>query len=236
MSEPSTNPPTPTTSSSARPPRSDRAKPRVSLAIATAFGLGYLPKAPGTWGSLGGIVLAIFPLWINMVAAIAHAPIVFYSSGGKYAADIDAVILFQILIVIFVAMIGVWSAHRAANYWNIKDPQRVVIDEVSGQHLALLLGGFWPWHASSAGNPWSNLRADHPILWASHPLGTSMWISPNWKYLLLGFILFRLFDIWKPFPARQAESLPGGLGIMADDWIAGIYAALGLWIARAAGL
>ena len=54
--------------------------------------------------------------------------------------------------------------------------------------------------------------------------------------LLLGFILFRVFDIWKPFPARQAESLPGGLGIMADDWIAGIYAALGLWIARAIGL
>ncbi len=58
----------------------------------------------------------------------------------------------------------------------------------------------------------------------------------NWKYLLLGLILFRVFDIWKPFPARQAESLPGGLGIMADDWIAGIYAALGLWIARAIGL
>ena len=49
----------------------------------------------------------------------------------------------------------------------------------------------------------------------------------NWKYLLLGFILFRVFDIWKPFPARQAESLPGGWGIMADDWIAGIYAGLG---------
>jgi phosphatidylglycerophosphatase A len=58
----------------------------------------------------------------------------------------------------------------------------------------------------------------------------------NWNYLLLGFILFRVFDIWKPFPARQAESLPGGWGIMTDDWIAGIYAAIGLWIARAAGL
>jgi phosphatidylglycerophosphatase A len=58
----------------------------------------------------------------------------------------------------------------------------------------------------------------------------------NWKYLLLGFILFRVFDIWKPFPARQAEWLPGGWGIMADDWIAGIYAAIGLWIARAVGL
>ncbi len=58
----------------------------------------------------------------------------------------------------------------------------------------------------------------------------------RWKYLLLGFILFRLFDIWKPFPVRQAESLPGGWGIMADDWVAAVYAGIGLWIARAAGL
>jgi phosphatidylglycerophosphatase A len=60
-------------------------------------------------------------------------------------------------------------------------------------------------------------------------------ISLNWKSWLLGFILFRVFDIWKPFPARQAESLHGGWGIMADDWIAGIYAALGLWIFQALG-
>lgn len=58
----------------------------------------------------------------------------------------------------------------------------------------------------------------------------------NWKYLILGFILFRAFDIWKPFPARQFESLPGGWGIMADDWAAGIYAALGLWVARLVGM
>jgi phosphatidylglycerophosphatase A len=69
------------------------------------------------------------------------------------------------------------------------------------------------------------------------PLGAASWSSPfNWKYLLLGFLLFRLFDIWKPAPARQAESLPGGWGIMTDDWVAGIYAGIGLWLARAAGL
>jgi phosphatidylglycerophosphatase A len=99
-------------------------------------------------------------------------------------------------------VLGVWAADRCAAYWGAKDPQTVVIDEVSGQHLACALG----------------------------------LAALNWKYLLLGFILFRVFDIWKPFPARQAESLPGGWGIMADDWIAGIYAAIGLWLARAAGL
>ncbi len=52
----------------------------------------------------------------------------------------------------------------------------------------------------------------------------------NWKYCLAGFILFRGFDIWKPFPIRRAEMLVGGWGIMADDWLAGIFAGLGLWI------
>jgi phosphatidylglycerophosphatase A len=47
---------------------------------------------------------------------------------------------------------------------------------------------------------------------------------------VLGFVLFRLFDIWKPWPARRLERLPGGLGIMADDFAAGLYAAGSLWL------
>lgn len=58
----------------------------------------------------------------------------------------------------------------------------------------------------------------------------------NWKYCLGGFILFRAFDIAKPYPIRRAESLPGGWGIMADDWLAGLLAALGLWILRWRGM
>lgn len=53
----------------------------------------------------------------------------------------------------------------------------------------------------------------------------------NWKSWLLGFILFRLFEICKPFAARPLERLPGGLGIMADDWMAGSYAAFVLHVA-----
>ena len=67
-------------------------------------------------------------------------------------------------------------------------------------------------------------------------LATPATFSLNWQYLLAGFILFRVFDIWKPFPARLAESFPGGVGIMADDWIAGLYAALVLGLARQLGL
>ena len=231
MSQPSNSIPSTTTSSAVSPPRSDQGNPRISVAIATAFGLGYLPTAPGTFGSLAGIALAMFPFWFISLSAFAWGGqgIANYSLG---AFTFDSFIFIQCLLGIAVALIGVWTAARAARYWSTKDPQRVVIDEVSGQQLTLLLGGLWPLHASTA----SIESYGQPILWSTHPLGMSMAILPNWKYLLLGFILFRVFDIWKPFPARQAESLPGGWGIMADDWIAGVYAALGLWIARAAGL
>jgi phosphatidylglycerophosphatase A len=50
----------------------------------------------------------------------------------------------------------------------------------------------------------------------------------SWKWLLIGFLLFRLLDIVKPFPARRAERLPGGWGILADDLIAGAYGAAAL--------
>jgi phosphatidylglycerophosphatase A len=53
----------------------------------------------------------------------------------------------------------------------------------------------------------------------------------DWKSYLAAFVLFRLFDIWKPPPVRQFERLPGGLGIVADDLMAGLYAALVLWAA-----
>ncbi len=58
----------------------------------------------------------------------------------------------------------------------------------------------------------------------------------NWKTLLAGFLLFRLFDIWKPWPVRNFEKLPAGVGIVADDLAAGIYGALILYIGGSAGL
>lgn len=53
----------------------------------------------------------------------------------------------------------------------------------------------------------------------------------NWKSFLMAFVFFRLFDIWKPPPVRQLEKLPGGLGIVADDAMAGVYAAALLYAA-----
>jgi phosphatidylglycerophosphatase A len=205
-------------------------KPRFALFIATAGGLGYFPKAPGTLGSLAGLILALVPWWA--FCAVPAATLLAKHGNGTFFVVIserhwDPILWAQIVLAILLAVIGVWSADRAEKYWRQTDPQRVVIDEVSGQHLALLIGcGVPVWWRTAAEFSWHGL-----------PLGFVTFRSAlNWKYLLVGFILFRLFDIWKPFPARQAESLPGGWGIMTDDWVAGIYAALGLWVARAFGL
>lgn len=63
--------------------------------------------------------------------------------------------------------------------------------------------------------------------------GATVW---NTKGLLAGFLLFRLFDIWKPWPVRRLERLPEGIGIVADDLAAGVYGALILYIGGSAGL
>jgi len=177
-------------------------KPRVALLIATGFGLGNLPLAPGTWGSLGGVLLGYVALWVALFN-LSDRWFIFASIGS---VPIDGLAILYAPFVAIVAGIGTWAAGRASNFLATKDPQNVVIDEVVGQMITYL------------------------------PVGTRVISDGGWKYLALGFILFRAFDIWKPFPARRAERLPGGWGIMADDWVAGIYAALGLWVARALGM
>lgn len=162
---------------------------RMAVVLAVGGGLGYLPIAPGTWGSMGGVVL----YWLLEA--------IFLGVGAAWGAPTQANgIMFHTALValtLAVSLLGVWASGRAALHFDQSDPSPVVVDEVAGQLLAL--------HAMS-------------------PLG--------WKEVLVGFLLFRAFDIWKPFPARAAESLRGGWGIMADDWIAGFYAAIVLNLLR----
>jgi phosphatidylglycerophosphatase A len=66
------------------------------------------------------------------------------------------------------------------------------------------------------------------VTWLAAPMG--------WEGTLAGFVLFRVFDWLKPFPARALERLPGGLGIVCDDLAAGAWGAAALLAARAAGL
>jgi phosphatidylglycerophosphatase A len=218
-----------TTADSPSSPAAAQRKPRFALFIATACGLGYMPVAPGTWGSLAGLALFAIPacsfFWGEILYMLANAPI------GDFFVKVpegyfNQFVWAYVILFVLVSAIGVWTADRAARFWRDSDPQRVVIDEVSGQFLTILVGcGVPVW--------WKVPELRYATM---APGFIIMRSALNWKYLLLGFILVRVFDIWKPFPARQAESLPGGWGIMADDWIASVYAAIGLWLARAAGL
>jgi phosphatidylglycerophosphatase A len=96
---------------------------------------------------------------------------------------------------------------------------------------ALLLPSVW-----AAGETESKCgRRDPRLVVVDEVLG--QWVALagaaalNWKSWLAAFLLFRAFDIWKPWPVNRLESLPGGAGIVADDLMAGVYAALVLWLA-----
>ena len=218
------------TAAPAAPPE----KPRLALALATALGVGYMPKAPGTLGSLVGVATAylsavfflrptsvggLFPLHPDSDAVLTDNH--FLVPGSDIHNAILALPVFWALaLLVLLAAIGVWSASRAAAYAGIEDPQFVVIDEVAGQHFALLLP------LIPIALPHFTAHMDFSVFAIFFALSLV-----NWKYLLLGFILFRVFDIWKPWPIRRLEKLPGGWGIMADDWMAGIYAAILLRVA-----
>ena len=224
---------TPTTDS-ATTSQTAAKKPRLAYAIATAFGVGHLPKAPGTYGSLVGVATivlsAIFFLRPTSLAGLSPLHVL---SDARFmdkhflvpGSDIHDTVLWlpifcAVTLFVILGGIGVWSASKTAAYAGIKDPRFVVIDEVAGQHLALLL----PLIPIALPNLRSHMDLSEFAIFFALSL-------VNWKYLLFGFAFFRLFDIWKPFPLRRLEQLPGGWGIMADDWMAGVYAAILLRLA-----
>jgi phosphatidylglycerophosphatase A len=210
--------------SSEEPATGTPAKPRFAYAVATVAGAGYLKPGPGTWGSLAGLVIALIShpyTWFIIVgkgielSLGAEAPLL----SGPFGT----LVLLAPSIVVWglLAYLGVECSGRVAEFAGTKDPPYVVIDEVSGVHLALILG------LAPLAFPDTFLHASDAGAFA---LYTGMSLV-NWKYLLAGFLLFRLFDIAKPFPCRRLEKLPGGWGIMADDWMAGCYAAICLRLA-----
>ena len=153
----------------------------LALAIATC-GVGYFPIAPGTLGSLVGIAIYL-PLMEGVPRAVM--------TRGLLVTPFDTPSLtLRLLLILIVSLVGTWAASRAERLMRVKDPGKVVIDEVAGQMIALLsvpaFFGWWP--------------------------------------VISAFLFFRLFDIWKPYPIRRLEALESGLGIMADDILAGAYA------------
>lgn len=139
---------------------------RPDYLLASGFGSGLFPFAPGTAGSALALLLAL--------PAMRHLQLETH------------------LVIIAVGfVVGVWCCDKLAKRLGSKDPSIIVWDEFIGQWISLLL------------------------------------LPPVWYWLLAAFLLFRLFDILKPWPAIWADkSLSGGLGIMLDDVFAGIYTLL----------
>jgi phosphatidylglycerophosphatase A len=166
----------------------------LSLAIST-FGVGYLPLAPGTWGSIVGVIIYLF-----VAACEANFAASFIASGvstGKVAA---AFLAFNTVIFLLFCLLGLWAAGRCCELFGDMDPSKAVVDEVIGQILVFFFVPF----------------------------------GITWPYILAGFVLFRIFDIWKPYPIDALQNLPGGLGVCADDFLAGIYGGVCLAVIYAA--
>jgi phosphatidylglycerophosphatase A len=147
--------------------------------VAACLGLGWLPVAPGTWGSLpSAIVFALMSY--------------FHASSG-------VITLVMMVLALAGSVICVVCAPNSIAATGKADPGEVVADELAGQALTFAL--------------------------ASTLLSDSVWATTGG-----GFLLFRFFDIVKPWPIRKLEKLPKGWGILADDLLASVYAGIALLI------
>ncbi|MGO9316400.1 MAG: phosphatidylglycerophosphatase A [Terracidiphilus sp.] len=137
--------------------------------IGTFFGAGFGKPGPGTWGSVAAVLLWAAYAWL-------------------FHPTPQALLIFLLIGIALTLLLGIPASTIVARESGHHDPQFVVIDEVSGQWIALLFSPF------------------------------------DLRHALIALILFRLFDITKPFPIRQLEKLPEGWGIVLDDVGAGLYA------------
>lgn len=151
-----------------------------STILATGFGVGLSPVAPGTAGSAVALAFA----WLLVRVLGPHAPSVPAAVGLLTSG------------LVFAA-VGIPAATRASRGIGEADPGCVVVDEFAGQLLA---------------------SAPLPLFaFSSSSRQTAAWVA--------SFLLFRLFDVWKPGPIRKSQDLPEGMGIVIDDVLAGVLAA-----------
>lgn len=149
--------------------------PLFHLLVATGFGSGFSPVAPGTAGALLAVLL-----WV----------------AGYFLLPFARLQVLLAVLVVYFTVQGVYSSGVMEKHWG-EDPSRVVVDEMVGVWIPLLVvpdGGWW--------------------------------------YVVAAFVLFRFFDIVKPLGVRRMERLGGGMGIMMDDILAGVYSAVLLGAAR----
>ena len=158
----------------------------VKLMWSTAGGLGLLPKAPGTWGSLAPLIIVLI---------CGHFGLVDHWLVGILIAS---VITFSIVTILLFPW---YSAH-----FGRKDPPQVVCDEVAGQSFTLL------------GMAW---------LEPNNHVSVTLWIG----LAIFACIIYRMFDIWKPWIIDKSQRLPRGWGVLMDDILAGFFGGILVLIA-----
>jgi len=146
--------------------------------LTSCFGLGRLPVAPGTWGSL--------------------PPVIIFGLMGWFGASTAIITNVMAALVLAGCVVCVQYAPAAIAATGKNDPGEVVADELAGQAVTFLFSAFLVITTASAGQVWMTAAA--------------------------GFVLFRIFDIAKPWPIRRLEKFPAGWGILADDLLAGVFA------------
>jgi phosphatidylglycerophosphatase A len=166
----------------------------VSLVVTTC-GVGFLPLAPGTYGSL--LAVGLYAILANAFSSYRYSATL--ESAEFFVAAVHAVILLALLLYI---LLGIWAANRSMELLGNTDAPEAVVDEVMGQLIVFLFIPF----------------------------------TTSWLLIASGFLLFRLFDIWKPYPIDDLQELSGGVGICADDMLAGVYAGVCLSIIYAVSL
>lgn len=153
----------------------------LKLWVAQGFGIGRIPFAPGTFGSLLGVG------WFALLASAGNPWLL---AGGTLAGF----------------GLSVWLCGEAERDLGQKDPGSVVLDEVTAIP-ACFLG-------------WAAL-----LVWrrGALPPVDDFFSGKNALLTLAALVLFRFFDIVKPWPVRQSQRLPGGWGVTVDDFLAAVY-------------
>jgi len=149
-------------------------KDQVIKILATGFGSGFSPIAPGTMGSVVGVFVCLAGYALPWV--------------------------FRLVFVFAICAVSIYVAGRAEALFGKKDDQRIVIDEIAGLQVTML-------PATVTG-----------------------------LNLCVAFVLFRIFDIWKPYPVDRLQNLPGGWGVVADDLGAGVYGGLVMLLLNLTGV
>ena len=187
-----------------------KAKFSIDSVIATFFGIGKVPFAPGTFGSIAATII-VFLIYFQPYLVQVEGE--YYTEMGAGIIPPNLIVFTLIFLSFFSYFIGVWASEAYGNRVQKHDPGCIVIDEVAGifTSFSLISIGFWALIQFSEEN--------------------IIYLMLSYHYIFAGLVLFRFFDIIKPLGVKKLEKkYSGGVGVMIDDQLAAVYAAITFFI------